>query len=156
MPNCATVPAYSIRDFYLTEIERCRRLAASDLWSFANYIAPPHYNLARHHELLYRWLGDLANGRRQRIILEVPPGHGKSEGLSRNLPAFAFGQNQDLRVVACSYTQDLAAEMNRDVQRLMDSDEYAQLFPNVHLGGQNIRTLAGQPRRNSDIFDIPG
>lgn len=137
-------------------LERGVRRARGNLFSFAKLMAPESYQFARHHEILYRWLDDFAHGRRKRVIVEMPPGHGKSEGCSRNLPAYLFGVNPDCRVIACSYTQDLASEMNRDVQRIMDHELYARVFPHAVLGGENVRSLSGKPRRNSDVFDIPG
>lgn len=135
--------------------ERAVRRARGNLYSFSKFVAPSHYVWAWHHALLYRYLDDFAHGRRKRVIIEMPPGHGKSEGCSRNLPAYLFGVNPDNRVIACSYTQDLASEMNRDVQRIMDSPAYAEVFPDALLGGANVRSLSGKPRRNSDTFDIP-
>lgn len=135
--------------------EQSRRRARRDLFSFALHISPPSYQFNWHHELLYRKLNEVVQGRCKRLIIEMPPGHGKSEATSRNLPAFAFGLNQDTRIIACSYSLDLAAEMNRDVQQIMDSEEYGRVFPATKLGTSNIRTVSGSPRRNSDIFDIP-
>lgn len=100
-------------------------------------------------------LHDFAIGKISRLIIEAPPGHGKSEDTSRNLPAYVFGINPDSRIIACSYTQDLAASMNRDVQRVMETEAYRTAFPAVSLGAENIRTLAGKPRRNTAVFDIP-
>jgi predicted phage terminase large subunit-like protein len=131
--------------------ERARRNA----YDFARFVAPENYVWNWHHGLLYRYLDGFAKGTIKRLIVEMPPGHGKSEGCSRNLPAWLFGRWPDCRVIACSYTQDLAAEMNRDVQRVMDSDRYGEVFPGRRLGAENIRSLAGKPRRNSDVFDIP-
>jgi predicted phage terminase large subunit-like protein len=136
--------------------EELRRRAKGNLYAFARYAAPSSYCWNWHHALFYRHLDDFARGARRRVIVEAPPGHGKSEGCSRNLPAYLFGINPDCRVIACSYTQDLASEMNRDVQRIMDSPEYRSVFPGRSLGAENVRSLAGKPRRNTDIFDIPG
>src|SRR5579864_631688 len=131
-------------------------LARRHAYDFARFVAPESYVWNWHHGLLYRYLDGFAKGTIKRLIVEMPPGHGKSEGCSRNLPAWLFGRWPDCRVIACSYSQDLAADMNRDVQRIMDSPRYAEVFPAVRLGGANVRSLAGKPRRNSDVFDIPG
>jgi predicted phage terminase large subunit-like protein len=131
-------------------------LARRHLYEFAKLIAPPEYVWNWHHELLYDVLHRYAIGELKRVIIEMPPGHGKSEGCSRNLPAYLFGINPNCRVIATSYTQDLAEEMNRDVQRIMDSPRYQEIFPGRQLGQTNVRALAGKPRRNSDVFDIPG
>jgi len=45
------------------------------------------------------------------------------------------------------------------VQRIIDSDEYRQLFPNTTLWGTNIKTTEGTEAsylRNSEIFEIVG
>lgn len=47
--------------------------------------------------------------------------------------------------------------MNRDVQRIMETDEYRRLFPGTQLGSQFVRAMSGpQPLRNSDVFEIIG
>lgn len=91
----------------------------------------------------------------KRVIITQPPQTGKSELASRRLPAYAFGCNPDLRIIATSYGDALATLMNRDVQQIIDSAEYTRLFPNTKLNNSNVRTAAyGQPLRNSDIFEI--
>ena len=119
-------------------------------------MTPPEYNWGDHHGILYHELNEFAHGRTPRLIIEAPPGCGKSEASSRILPPFIFGIRPDARIIAVSYSQDLASEMNRDVQRVMDSPQFLQVFPHCQLGGTNVRALAGKPRRNSDVFDIVG
>ena len=87
----------------------------------------------------------------------MPPRNGKSELVSRRLPAFLFGKTPDCQIIACSYSADLAQRMNRDVQRIIDTPEYNKLFPEVNLNSSNVRTVAqGSFLRNSDIFEIVG
>lgn len=136
--------------------ERARRRARRSLFDFALYLAPPGYQFGWHHALLYRHLDDFAQGRRKRLIVQMPPGHGKSEGASRNLPAYLFGQNPDARIIACSYTMDLAAEMSRDVQLIMDRPEYAAVFPKTRIAGPGVRTGFMGARRTAEIFDVVG
>lgn len=91
-----------------------------------------------------------------RLMLTCPPRHGKSEIASRRFPAYALGRYPDLSIIATSYSADLAARMNRDVQRIIDEDTYARIFPGTQLYGKNVRTTAGTYIRNSDIFEIVG
>ncbi|MEN6533972.1 MAG: phage terminase large subunit [Bryobacteraceae bacterium] len=108
-------------------------------------------------EALDWFISEVAAKRSPRLILEAPPRHGKSELVSRRFPAFAYGKYPDLSIIAASYGSDLASRMNRDVQRVIDSADYARLFPGTRLFGKNIRTLAdGSYMRNSDIFEIVG
>lgn len=107
-------------------------------------------------EALDQFLDDARQGKRPILVLQAPPQHGKSEIVSRRLPAYIFGRWPDARIAACSYAKDLAVDMNRDVQRIMMSDEYREAFPDVWLNPKRVVTLEGQALRNSDRFDITG
>lgn len=139
----------------LRQIQEARRARLS-VGNFAHFVAPNEYRFNWHHDLLYDRLDAFARGECKRLIVQMPPGHGKSEGVSRNLPAYLLGLNPNNRVIACSYNSDLASEMNRDVQKIMDSERYRDVFPKTRLGGKVRHTAAGFARRNSDIFDVVG
>jgi predicted phage terminase large subunit-like protein len=131
-----------------------KELARQSLADFALY-TDSRYIANWHHRLLCEHLDRFAAGTLRRLMVFMPPRHGKSELVSRKLPAFLFGRNPDAAIIASSYSADLAQRMNRDVQRIIDSPKYGEIFPNTSLNGKNIRTLAGGSYlRNSDIFEI--
>lgn len=85
------------------------------------------------------------------------PRVGKSEILSRRAPAYWLGRRPNAQIIATSFAADLAQQNNRDVQRIIDGDEYKQLFPGTTLFGSNVRTVAqGSYLRNSDLFEVVG
>lgn len=130
--------------------------ARSDLLAFARY-TKDNYAAGWHHEVLCDKLNRFCRGELKRLIVTMPPRHGKSELVSRRLPAFIFGLNPDAQIIACSYGADLASRMNRDVQRIMESEAYARVFPKTRLGSENVRSTAeGNVLKNSDIFEIVG
>src|SRR6266699_817155 len=59
-------------------------------------------------EAAEQFLADVANKKSPRVILPAPPQVGKSELVSRRLPAFALGRNPDLKIIAPSYSGDRA------------------------------------------------
>ncbi|MDR2142535.1 MAG: phage terminase large subunit [Deltaproteobacteria bacterium] len=62
-----------------------------------------------------------------------------------------------MSIISTAYAADLAARNNRDVQRIVDSDDYKKLFPETSLSGKNVRSdSTGNWQRNSDIFEIVG
>src|SRR5215831_15174237 len=63
-----------------------------------------------------------------RLILTAPPQHGKSELISRRLPAFALGRNPNLQIIATSYSADRAFDFSANVQQIMDADAYHAVF----------------------------
>ncbi|MDR1688324.1 MAG: phage terminase large subunit [Clostridiales bacterium] len=131
-------------------------LARQHLVEFAEY-TDANYTTNWHHRVLCEKLDKLVAKKIKRLMVFMPPRHGKSELVSRKLPAFIFGRNPDASIMATSYSADLAQRMSRDVQRIIDSPKYGELFPETSLYGKNIRTVAnGSYLRNSDIFEIVG
>ena len=133
-----------------------RELARRDFLRFVTY-TKPDYQVNWHHEVICKELDNLIAGKTTRLILCLMPRGGKSELVSRRLPAYIFGKDPDAEIIASSYASDLAQRMNRDVQRIIDNPLYKELFPGTTLFGSNVRTVAqGSYLRNSDIFEIVG
>lgn len=133
-----------------------QEIARRSLLDFTTYTFPG-YETNWHHELLCSKLDQLISRKITRLMVFMPPRHGKSELGSRRLPAYALGKNPDESIIAASYSADLASRMNRDVQRVIDLPEYRDLFPETELYGKNIRTVAhGAYLRNSEIFEVVG
>jgi predicted phage terminase large subunit-like protein len=89
-------------------------------------------------------------------MIFMPPQHGKSELVSRRFPAYMLGHNPDLRLICGTHTADLAVRMNRDVQRIVSSEVYGQIFPQTHVRRKPAGTSAAlRARRTMDLFEIP-
>ena len=133
----------------------CHSLAAFTLYTYPDYLMGwVHEEICKELDM---FLSDVVAKKSPRLMLTVPPRHGKSELASRRFPAYVFGRYPNMSIISTSYGADLSSRMNRDVQRIMDSPEYGEIFPNTTLSGKNIRTVAtGNYLRNSDIFEIVG
>lgn len=136
-----------------------RRKARASLQEFIRYINPEYIVSEFSRSVcaaLDEFLQDMQEGKRPVLILGAPPQHGKSDIVSRYLPAYAFGRYPDIRVAGLSYGADLASDMNRDVQRIMLSHEYAMLFPASALNKKRVVTIEVEAKRNSETFEIVG
>lgn len=95
----------------------------------------PGYEFARFHEFLTAKLeGFLHAVEREespRLVLSVPPRHGKSLVSSVLLPAYALGRNPDWPVIHASYSADLSNDFSRQVRNLLTEPEYQAIFPGV-------------------------
>lgn len=117
----------------------------------------PRYKVNWHHRLLCDKLDQFADGKCPRLMVFMPPRHGKSELGSRRLPAYILGKNPDAQIIAASYAADLASRMNRDVQRIIDTPEYREIFPKTTLNSRNVKTDAkGSYIRNAEMFEVVG
>lgn len=93
----------------------------------------PQFQDAEHHRLICRELELVEQGKTQRLIITVPPRHGKSLISSENFPAWYLGRNPDHYVIAATYAQDLADDFGRKVRNQMQDPSYQAVFPGVGL-----------------------
>lgn len=136
----------SLRQELIRQIkaELCRR----SLIDFVEYIKED-YITNWHHLLLCEYLDKFIAGEITKLMVFMPPQHGKSELVSRMLPAYLLGKNPAAKVVLASYSATLASSFNRECQRYIDSDHYRDVFPNTKLS-----TGTGSWLRNNEIFEI--
>jgi predicted phage terminase large subunit-like protein len=116
----------------------------------------PTFVPADFHKRYYHVLTDFAHGKIKKLMVFMPPQHGKSEGSTRRLPAFIVGQRPDTKVAIVSYNAPKARKFNREIQRIIDAPEYAEIFPKTTLNASNITTVAGAWLRNADECEIVG
>lgn len=93
----------------------------------------PFLELQEFHRSYYRLLEAFALGKVRRLIVTMPPQHGKSVGASTLLPAYMLGINPDLKIAIASYSSLLASKFNRRVQRILESCEYSEIFPDTTI-----------------------
>lgn len=109
-----------------------RREARRQLAAYIGYTSPaykPSGFSAAVCAALDLFLDDMQAGKRPILILQAPPQHGKSEIVSRKLPAHILGRFPDCRVGAASYSDELANAMAQDVRRNLADDRHRKLFP---------------------------
>lgn len=63
---------------------------------------------------------DVAAGRTKRLMVFIPPRHGKSELVSRYFPAWYLGLFPDKRIILASYEADFAATWGRKARNLLE------------------------------------
>jgi predicted phage terminase large subunit-like protein len=91
------------------------------------------------------------------LMIFMPPQHQKSTMLTEFLPAWAFGQSIDYQALLIMYNSTMAKKYNRKIQRIMDSPEYAAIFPATKLNEKRVVSSAeGSYIKNSEEFEIVG
>ncbi len=93
----------------------------------------PFLELQPFHRAYYRVLEAFALGHVRRLIITMPPQHGKSVGATTLLPAYLLGLDPDCRIAIASYSGQLASKFNRRVQRILESREYGAIFPDTTI-----------------------
>ena len=103
--------------------------------SFLFYVEQmwPEFICGRHHEIFAQKLEDVANGKINRLIVNMPPRHTKSEFCSTYFPAWIMGKQPNRKIMQTTHTGELAVRFGRKVRNMMDSVEYKRIFDNVEL-----------------------
>jgi predicted phage terminase large subunit-like protein len=136
--------------------EEARSRARKSMVGFTLY-THEGYRLNWHHRLIARKLDAFIEGKIKRLIVTAPPRSGKSELVSRRMPAAIFGRNPRAKIISTSHGAKYASKLNRDVQRIMLSAPYKELYPQTRLSEQRIATTTeGNWLRNSTEFEIVG
>lgn len=128
-------------------------LARRELSRFAMWVMPD-IEFTPFHKAYYNVLDAFAHGKIRRLIVNVPPQHGKSLGSSQLLPAFILGLNPDAKICIGSYAFSLAAKFSRRVQRLMADPKYRELFPDSPL--KECVANSGNYIQTAEEFEVVG
>src|SRR5262245_17739353 len=107
--------------------ESKRRAAANDLISFTEFTYQRYAAAALHRQIAAQ-LERVERNEVDRLMLLVPPRHGKSELASRRFPAWYLGRHPDKQFISASASATLAEDFGRDVRNLIASPEYADIF----------------------------
>lgn len=119
--------------------EKARRIAGRDLLAFMRYCwwQPHEFIAGRHTEKICTRLNraseDWRAGKSTFLLIAVPFRHGKSDIVSRALPAFFLGANADRQpdVIMSGYGVSLVRGFSKRVKRIMEGPQYQALFPGV-------------------------
>jgi predicted phage terminase large subunit-like protein len=108
------------------------KAAYDDLIAFCKHMQPD-YIVGKHHRMLADMLMDIEQGNKDRICVNIPPRHGKSQLVSIMFPAWFLGRNPTKKVMMVSHTTDLAVDFGRKVRNMIATDAYRSVFPEVSL-----------------------
>jgi predicted phage terminase large subunit-like protein len=101
-----------------------------------------------HIEVIATNLAAVAQGKIQRLIINLPPRHLKSLIASIAFPAWCLGHDPSAQILCVSYAQDLADKLARDCRSIMMRPWYKRLFltrlaPHRHAVQEFITTRQG-------------
>ena len=91
------------------------------------------YTACKHHEVIAAALEEVEKGTIQRLIITMPPRHGKSELASRRFPAWFMGKDPYRHTIFATYNEDTAKDFGRAVREIVQMPVHRQLFPTAKL-----------------------
>ena len=122
--------------------------------SFLFYVEQmwPEFICGRHHEIFAQKLEDVANGKINRLIVNMPPRHTKSEFCSTYFPAWIMGKQPNRKIMQTTHTGELAVRFGRKVRNMMDSIEYKRIFDNVELQADSKSAGRWETNKGGEYF----
>lgn len=112
------------------------RAARESLIKFTSYTLPNYFPASHHHRICEK-LEAVERGEIDRLMIFMPPRHGKSELASKRFPAWCLGRNAHRQIIAASYNSDLASDFGRNVRNIVASSEFAEVFPGTSLAADS-------------------
>lgn len=104
----------------------------------------PSYRPAPHHRVIADHLEAVERGEIDRLIVTMPPRHGKSTLASEHFPAWYLGRNPDKRVIGCAHTAGLAYRFSRLARNKMTTARWPfNVAPADDLAAVQTWDLAG-------------
>lgn len=103
---------------------------------------PGKFFIGRHTraicERIDRAIEDFIAGRSTFLYVGVPFRHGKSDIISRSLPAYFLGRvaEHDPSIILTGYGASLVEGFGADAKRIIRGDAFRELFPTVKLSGE--------------------
>jgi predicted phage terminase large subunit-like protein len=112
--------------------KRMLSLARKDfgLYAVATY---PKFETPAHIALLVEKLEAVEAGKIKRLMISMPPRHGKTLTTSRLFPAWYLGRDPSRSVAICTYGTALAEDLGRKVQQTVTDGVHLQIFPESKL-----------------------
>lgn len=111
-----------------------QRAAILNPAAFAVYDNPNRI-YAAHWRLLARELLNVANGENTRLMVSMPPQHGKSEMCSKYFPAWYLGNFPKKKIILTSYEAGFASKWGGEARDALNA--HAELFGPAIKGGKD-------------------
>src|SRR4051812_1719703 len=118
MPTATAIPGLPSLEEIRLERER-RQLCPASPGRLAESVSNGRWQHAPHLDLLDRKLVELARCKIKRLIVTMPPRHGKSQLCSKYFPAWFLGMYPDDQVILCSYEAGFAAKWGGEARDLL-------------------------------------
>jgi hypothetical protein len=140
-------PSALLKEVYKTS------LSAFIQRSFAD-VGNGEYHHNWHIDAIAEYLTACKNREIKRLIINMPPRSMKSIAVTIAFPAWLLGNNPKLEIMAASYSQDLSEDHSVFCRKIVQSDWYKHVFPNVVLSESlkaKFTTTEGGARRATSI-----
>ena len=120
---------------------------------FCRYVWPEML-VGEHHRIIAEALDRVIAGKCKRLMIAMPPRHGKSQMGSYLFPAYLMGRDPRSKLIVASHTAELAQRFGRMIRNLMEEEKYKELFPNMLLSVDSKAAGRWNTQQGGEAFFI--
>ena len=149
----ADVEAERLRLELRLKLLEARERATTNFIDFCKYVWPEML-VGEHHRRIAEALDRVIAGKCKRLMIAMPPRHGKSQMGSYLFPAYVMGKRPQSKLIVGSHTAELAQRFGRMIRNLVEEDKYGELFPEVGLAADSKAAGRWNTKGGGEAFFI--
>lgn len=135
------------------QLLEAREKANANFLDFAKYVWPEMI-IGEHHRRIAAKLDEVVAGKCKRLMIAMPPRHGKSQMGSYLFPAYLMGKNPQSKLIVGSHTAELAQRFGRMIRNLVDDERYKDVFPDMKLSADSKAAGRWNTAQGGEAFFI--
>jgi predicted phage terminase large subunit-like protein len=127
--------------------------AKKSFLAFCQYVWPEMI-VGEHHRLIAEKLDRVVSGECKRLMIAMPPRHGKSQMGSYLFPAYLMGRVPKSKLIVGSHTAELSQRFGRMIRNLVSEDRYKDVFPDMTLSADSKAAGRWDTSQGGEAFFI--
>jgi predicted phage terminase large subunit-like protein len=127
--------------------------AKKNFLAFCQYVWPEMI-VGEHHRLIAEKLDRVVSGECKRLMIAMPPRHGKSQMGSYLFPAYLMGRVPKSKLIVGSHTAELSQRFGRMIRNLVSEDRYRDVFPDMTLSADSKAAGRWDTSQGGEAFFI--
>ncbi|WP_075780214.1 phage terminase large subunit [Marinitoga sp. 1137] len=101
------------KKYYIKKEKILSKYFKDNFYEFLRYDGSGYWKDGNHLKFLAKKLEEVAEGKIKKLMVFMPPRHGKSELISKKFPAWFLGKYPDKEIIITAYSAELAYDFSR-------------------------------------------
>ncbi len=157
IPQIENIPPEKLPDILklVRKLEEAQKREAAQQ-SFIPFVKAmwPAFIEGPQHRIMGEAFERVLSGECKRLIINMPPRHGKSELTSFMLPAWFLGRFPNKKIIQASNVADLAQQFGRKVRDLVGASHFKTVFPQISLKTDNKAAGRWATNKGGEYFAV--
>lgn len=112
------------------------------------------YDVRPHHDLIAKTLEKIEAGKLTRVIISMPPRHGKTELVTKSFIPWYLGRNPHNSVIAATYSDMFAGDLGREIRSNILHPAFTQVFDQMSLKSDSKASNRMMNDKGGSIFTV--